>query len=132
MDHHLAGNDGGPHKQHGLGRILHRLTANADDLQADTLHAEMTGCGATPIASCQQRERVCVAGTLRTVTVRPRPGVPVLEADLWDGSDSVTLVWLGRREIHGISPGRNLVAKGVLSGDGCRRVIFNPEYELRD
>ncbi len=40
-------------------------------------------------------------GTLRTVTVRPRGNSPTLQAELWDGSGSLTLVWLGRREHPG-------------------------------
>ena len=32
----------------------------------------------------------------------PRTNLPTLEADLWDGSDVVTLVFLGRRSIAGI------------------------------
>jgi hypothetical protein len=71
-----------------------------------------------------------VTGTLRTVTLRPRAGVPALEAELWDGTGTISLIWLGRRRIGGIEPGRRLVAYGRLAvGDGGR-VIFNPIYEL--
>ena len=50
--------------------------------------------------------------------------------ELYDGSGTVTLVWLGRREIAGISPGRQLRATGRITTNGGRRVIFNPRYEL--
>jgi hypothetical protein len=73
---------------------------------------------------------VTVFGTIRSVTIRPRAGTPALEAELFDGSGSVTLVWLGRRTIAGIEPGRQLRADGrITSGEG-RKLIYNPRYEL--
>ena len=71
-----------------------------------------------------------VLGTVRSMTLRPRAGTPALEVELYDGSGRVTLVWLGRREIAGIAPGRQLRATGRITSDGARRVIFNPRYEL--
>ena len=111
--------------------MFSRLAASSEDLQAEELrqHAEETGC--TPIASCQDRQEVSVTGTLRAVTLRPRAGVPALEAELFDGSDSLDVVWLGRRSITGIEPGRKLVAHGRISHQRGRRVLFNPRYELR-
>ncbi len=63
---------------------------------------------AVPIADCAQREMVDVAGTLRAVTRRPRGASLTMEADLFDGTGNITLVWLGRRDIPGIEPGRKL------------------------
>ena len=40
-----------------------------------------------------------MSGRLRTVAYTPRTNLPTLEADLYDGSDVVTLVFLGRRSI---------------------------------
>ena len=51
------------------------------------------------------RQPVTVRGVLRTVTLRPRGGVPALEAELYDGSDVLTLIFLGRRRITGVAPG---------------------------
>ena len=53
-----------------------------------------------------------------------------LQVDLYDGSGTVTLVWLGRRELAGIMPGRRMRATGCITTSGGRRVIFNPRYEL--
>ena len=53
-----------------------------------------------------------MSGRLRTVAYTPRTNLPTLEADLYDGSDVVTLVFLGRRSIVGIEPGRQLTAQG--------------------
>ena len=48
------------------------------------------------------------------MTLRPRGGVPALEAELYDGSGVITLVWLGRRRIAGIAPGRPLEVEGRI------------------
>jgi hypothetical protein len=60
----------------------------------------------------------------------PKTNLPTLEAELFDGSGTVTLVWLGRRRIVGIEPGRRLSASGRLAVQGERKVIYNPFYEL--
>ena len=104
--------------------------ANADDMHARELR-ETTRQGACDlIADCQDRSPVRLRGTLKTVTLRPRGGVPALEAELFDGSDSLMLVWLGRREIAAISPGRSLEVEGRIGRHGGDRVIYNPRYQL--
>ncbi|MBS2536183.1 amino acid permease [Catenulispora sp. NF23] len=110
---------------------LQTLTLENTELEARELTEEVSPCGATPIADCPDRERVVVSGTLRTVRLRPRAGVPVLEADLWDGTGSVTVSWLGRREIPGIAPGRRIVVRGRITTVGGQRAVYNPIYELR-
>ncbi|WP_226899902.1 OB-fold nucleic acid binding domain-containing protein [Nonomuraea sp. CA-141351] len=65
------------------------------------------------------------------MTLRPRGGAPALEAELYDGSDVIDLVWLGRRKIAGIEPGRTVKAEGLVSVQDGRKVMFNPRYELR-
>jgi hypothetical protein len=114
-----------------LRRAVTKLATSAKEHEAAELQKDCTELGATAIAELPERERVRVAGTLRTVTLRPRAGVPALVADLYDGSGSVQLVWLGRRQIPGIEPGRSLVCYGRVTRDGDHRVLFNPRYELR-
>ena len=53
-----------------------------------------------------------------------------MEAELYDGTGVISLVWLGRRHIAGIEPGRRLRVTGMVTGDGEGRSIFNPGYEL--
>ena len=112
-------------------RLLSRLAADPDELDDEDLKAAIPVQGATPIVQCQDREAVCVHGTLRTVTFRPRAGVPALQAELWDGTGSVTVVWLGRRSIPGIDPGRAIKLRGRITALSGQRVIYNPVYELR-
>ncbi|MGI5163907.1 OB-fold nucleic acid binding domain-containing protein [Spirillospora sp. CA-253888] len=115
----------------GLRRFLRRMTSSKAEMEAEELQKSSGQEGATPITACGPRRRYCVAGTLRTVTLRPRGGAPALEAELYDGTDVVNLVWLGRRKIAGIDPGRRLLAEGLVSLQDGRKVMFNPRYELR-
>lgn len=121
----------GAKEPRALRRFLRRLASSREELEAEELKKTTDQEGATPIVSCGERQRACVAGTLRTVTLRPRGGAPALEAELYDGSDVVNLVWLGRRRIIGIEPGRRLRAEALVSIQDGRKVMFNPRYELR-
>jgi hypothetical protein len=85
----------------------------------------------SPIGASREREVVAVAGTLRAVTLRPQSTSQTMEAELWDGTGRVHLVWLGRREIPGIEPGRRLIVRGRLANVHGERTIFNPSYELQ-
>ena len=91
----------------------------------------MADVNATPIADLAERDQAEVVGTLRAVTERPRGNSPAVQADLWDGSGSLTLVWLGRRHIPGIEPGRHLKVRGRVAHLRGARTMFNPSYELR-
>lgn len=112
-------------------RALRRLTAEDDELHAQALQQHGAAHGATPIAEAPNRSPVLLHGTLQSVTLRPRGGVPALEAELYDGSGTAYVVWLGRRRIEGVRAGATLVVEGRLSdmGDG-RRTIYNPIYRL--
>ncbi|GAA0435662.1 DNA-binding protein [Actinoplanes capillaceus] len=114
----------------GLRRFLDRLTATDSELDARELQRDSAKCGAVPVDGCQRGQVVSVSGRLRTVAYTPRTNLPTLEADLYDGSDVVTLVFLGRRSISGIEPGRQLTARGRMAIRDDRKVIYNPYYEL--
>ncbi len=110
---------------------LRRLAAGRDVLHAEDLQAELTEISVSPICDCADREFADLAGTLRTVTLRPRGASLTMEADLWDGTGSVTLIWLGRRDIPGIQPGRRLIVRGRITRIHGERAIYNPVYQLR-
>jgi hypothetical protein len=113
-----------------LSKLARRLSASDVEVEAEELRDESLARGATEIKACSGGDRVHVSGTLRTVTLRPRDGVPALEAELYDGSATLKIVWLGRRRIVGLEPGRTLTAYGrICSTDGAR-AMFNPSYEL--
>jgi RecG-like helicase len=112
-----------------LGRIR-RWLLSAEDAEAEELQEISRVRSATPVADAPHAARVTVAGTLRTVTLRPRVGVPALEAELFDGTGVLRIVWLGRRVIRGVTPGRTMVAHGRVTRRGDRLTMYNPSYEL--
>ncbi|MEW1859152.1 OB-fold nucleic acid binding domain-containing protein [Streptomyces sp. NBC_00669] len=112
-------------------RMLDRLSSSQEELHSEELQQDALAVGCTRICDCSDRQIVSVTGTLRTVTLRPRAGVPALEAELFDGSAALDVVWLGRRSIVGIEPGRMIIASGRISMNRGRPVLFNPKYELR-
>ncbi len=113
-----------------LRRFFRRLTASEAELDAEELQRESEESGAVPACDCRRGQLATVTGRLKTVVYTPRTNLPTLEADLWDGSDIVTLVWLGRRRIPGIEPGRQVEARGRVAIRDGRKVIYNPYYEI--
>jgi hypothetical protein len=104
--------------------------ANSTDQHARDLRKTYAEQGLDQIGEAPDRERVRLRGTLRTVTLRPRGGVPALEAELDDGTGVITVVWLGRRQISGIAPGRSIEIQGRIGRHDGQRIMYNPRYEL--
>jgi amino acid transporter len=98
-------------------------------LAADDALAQRAG-GTTPIATVQTRQRVKVAGRVKSVRVQPRAGTSNLECVLSDGSGGLLLVFQGRPKIAGIEPGARLVAEGMVGTWGRRPALLNPSFEL--
>ncbi len=113
-------------------RLAESLGKSKAQQHAEELRGATTAVGATPIARCTGGQLSTVAGVLRSVTLRPRNNVPAVEADLYDGSGQVRLVWLGRRQIRGVTPGRSIVVTGRITCNETNPTIFNPRYELRE
>ncbi len=112
-----------------LRRTISRW-ANSTEQNERDLRRTHADEGFQQIGAAPDRERVRLRGTLRTVTLRPRGGVPALEAELSDGTGVITVVWLGRRQIAGIVPGRSLAVQGRIGRQDGDRVLYNPRYEL--
>ena len=104
--------------------------ANSSDQHARDMRKTYAEDGLDRIGEAPDRERVRLRGTLRTVTLRPRGGVPALEAELYDGTGTITVVWLGRRRISGIAPGRSIEIQGRIGQHDGQRIMYNPRYEL--
>lgn len=86
--------------------------------------------GATLVVDTQPRTVARIAGVVEGIRVRPREGVPAVEAVVTDGSGSVTAVWLGRRTLPGLTLGIRLVLEGRLGGDPQHLQLMNPRYEF--
>ena len=113
-----------------LRRLVASLSQDKSDQHAEALRGEVRDLGATPICDCVPGEPATVSGVLRSVTLRPREGVPAVEAELYDGSGRILVVWLGRRRISGVDPGRSIVVHGRITCNTDKPTIFNPRYTL--
>ncbi len=98
-------------------------------LAADETLAKRAGV-TTPIAGVSPRQRVRVAGRVKSVRVQPRAGTSNLECVLSDGTGGLLLVFQGRPKIAGIEPGTRLVAEGMVGTWGRRTALLNPSFEL--
>jgi len=98
-------------------------------LAADETLAQRAGA-TTPIAAVAPRQRVRVAGRVKSVRVQPRAGTSNLECVLSDGTGGLLLVFQGRPKIAGIEPGARLVAEGMVGTWGRRPAMLNPSFEL--
>ncbi len=104
--------------------------ASSERDEARELRADTEKAGLVTIADAALRTPVTVQGTLKTITLRPRGGVPALQAELYDGSGSIHVVWLGRRRIAGIQAGTKMRVSGRIGGEGEELVMYNPRYAL--
>jgi len=111
-------------------QALSRLVAPQQEVHAELEQEKAAQLGGTRIAELTLRSPATICGTLRSVTLRPRAGVPALEAELYDGSGSLSLIWLGRRQIAGVEPGRRIRVEGMVTESDGTAAVFNPRYEL--
>lgn len=110
--------------------MLSRLARTQTQVDADRLEDDATSQGATLIRDCVGGCTTTITGRLRSVTLRPVAKAPAVEAELFDGTGRITLLFLGRRRIPGIAPGRHVVVHGrPIVRDG-ERAMVNPRYEL--
>ncbi|TXG90947.1 DNA-binding protein [Rhodococcus rhodnii] len=115
-----------------LRRLTRRLTEDVQERDAEELALESQTSGATHACDCRRGDEVTMLGRLRSVEALPKNGNPAVEADFFDGTDEVRLVWIGRRRIPGIETGKRVLVRGRIGEKDGRKVMFNPYYELRD
>jgi hypothetical protein len=113
-----------------LKKMVERLTRPVEDIDREQLTAFCDARHLTAMDEIALRTRVKVGGEVRSVRIVPRAGAPALEVTVTDGRGSVVGVFLGRRKIAGLSPGRRVAFEGVTARDGKRFLLFNPIYEL--
>ena len=118
------------HRKSVLSRLGDRLTKSVTQIEADELQEDSVRMGCTKMCDLKDRQDATVSGTVRAVTLRPRVNVPALVVDLYDGSRTINLIWLGRRTIGGVEPGTYLRARGRVTYNRGIPTIFNPAYEI--
>ena len=114
-----------------LSRVTAGLARTESEIEAQELQENSWRLGATRIVDLVDRSEASVCGAVRSVTLRPRVNVPALVAEIYDGSRTLNLIWLGRRRIGGIVPGTYLTVHGRVTYRHGIPTIFNPAYEIR-
>lgn len=115
-----------------LRRLTRRLTEDPEQRDAEELSDEAAHTGAQKAIDCQRGQEVTMVGTLRSVEANAKGCAGGVKAELFDGTDSVMLVWLGQRRIPGIESGRTLRVHGRLGKlDSGHKAIYNPHYEIQ-
>lgn len=114
----------------GLRERFTRLGRNQEELEAEELLEELAYAEISHIADCKPGDKLRVSGAVRSVTIRPRSALPALEIELYDGSGSLRVLWLGRRRIEGIAPGRKMIIHGRITTSDRHLTVFNPRYLL--
>ena len=113
-----------------LRKMVERLTKPTDELDREQLTQYCDVRRLAPLDQLVARQPVRVGGEIRSVRIVPRAGAPALEVTVSDGRGSLVAVFLGRRKIAGLSPGRRIAVAGVVARDGNRALMFNPAYEF--
>jgi hypothetical protein len=90
-------------------RFVDRLTETDEDrLAAEIREWADTVPGSVRIADAEDRKRVKLAGAVRRITIRPVMGFEGMRLLLFDGTGEVSVVFLGRRTIPGLTLGSRL------------------------
>lgn len=112
-------------------RLTRRLTEDLDQLDAEEMAENADASGACRASDCARGDEVEMLGRLRSVDSCAKSSGASMEAEFFDGTDAVTLVWIGRRRIPGIEPGKVLRIRGRVGDRAGQKVIYNPAYELQ-
>ncbi|ADG97443.1 nucleic acid binding OB-fold tRNA/helicase-type [Segniliparus rotundus DSM 44985] len=112
-------------------QLARKLTADPSELDDEEIREEARALGAARACECGPGEIVVLVGELRSVSTCPKSLNVGVHAELFDGTDTVSLVWIGRTRIPGLEVGRSISVKGRLGlkEDGSK-VMYNPYYEL--
>ena len=98
-------------------------------LAADQTLAQRAGA-TTPIASVVPRQRIRVAGRVKSVRVQPRAGTSNLECVLSDGTGGSAPRLPGQAQDRRHRARSRLVAEGMVGTWGRRPAMLNPTFEL--
>jgi hypothetical protein len=93
-------------------------------------HAEAGIDHVTPIAKIERRQHTVIRGQVVRMRARPAAHLPILVVTVGDESGTATVAWTGRREIGGVTLGRQLEVRGTPMSRGDRFEFTNPAYTL--
>jgi hypothetical protein len=86
--------------------------------------------GSTSIIDATWRKRVTITGKVRSLRVAPLHDAPTLELVLVDATGTISVVFLGRRNLAGVDVGSRMIVDGTVGIHQARLAIMNPSYQL--
>ncbi|MDI3314460.1 MAG: DNA-binding protein [Mycobacterium sp.] len=114
-----------------LRRLTRRLTDRPGQRDGAQLSDAGLDIGVQRAIDCKRGQEVTMVGTLRSVEAGANLDGGV-RAELFDGTDTVALVWLGQHRIPGIESGRTVRVRGRLGMlENGTKALFNPHYEIQ-
>jgi len=108
------------------GRVhgfIRRILTKDDDI----VEEEPPDRGVAPISSIHARDKVHLIGTIEAVSSTPEGW----QAEISDGTGTVTLLWMGRRVIPGITVGVTMHVWGRTGARHAGLLICNPAYAIQ-
>jgi len=108
--------------------VFKRIWSSEEDLVDEESADESGPVGAQAISSVKARERVGLFGEIQSVSASTPGAALSFQADLSDGTGHITLVWMGRDRVPGISPGVIMRVYGRTAQLGKELVMYNPRY----
>lgn len=115
----------------GIRRFFHRMAESDEQRLREEIHTWASSIpGVATIADVPIRTPVKLAGVVRRITVHPEHGLEALEALLTDGTGEVSVLWMGRRSIPGLTLGTKVVLQGVVGEQRQGRRMVNPSFEF--
>jgi amino acid transporter len=111
-----------------LADPMARITAIQEEPVEPDVHVP-AGNGLTPIGSVAWRQRVVIEGRIKVVQVGTTAG-KALEAQVFDDTGGMRLLFFGRTCIPGIEPGALVRASGSVGEYKGHLALANPRYEL--
>lgn len=108
--------------------LVAKLTRSVEDLDREDLIRFCDDHGFAPLDRLAVRTRVETGGEVSSCRIVPRAGADALEVTFTDGRGFATAVFLGRRRIAGLHPGKRVAVRGMVGLHGRQLVIYNPEW----
>jgi hypothetical protein len=113
-----------------LKNLVQKLTRSIEDLDREDLVRFCDAHGFAPLDVIDVRSRVATGGEVSSCRIVPRAGADALEVTFTDGRGFATAVFLGRRKIAGLHPGKRIAVEGVVASNGRQRILFNPVWSF--
>ena len=114
-----------------LRKFVDELTKPTEQVDRERLAQWCSGTGCTALDEFVVRKPVRVGGEVDRFASFPVRAPMRSKPPITDGHGVLTAVFLGRRKILGISPGRRVLLEGVVAEDGSAAVMYNPVYDVQ-